>query len=688
MKKKIVSTLLCMTMMASLLAGCGSGKTDSAADTTAQPTETAEAATTEAAAETEAAQPEVAEAKQQNGTVVTSIDMTKYEKGKEIRVWLPVAQSGSEQEIDDVKFSAGDAKAELTTDALGNQMLYVEWGADAEPESRKAKVSFHVSRTEVICPELKEEGTVGADMDEYLKETGTIIFSDEIKATAEEITRDQDTVLGKARAVYDWVIANMNRDNSVIGCGKGEVCELLNTMAGKCTDINSMFVALCRASGVPAREMFGVRLNNDVITGNQHCWAQFYLPGTGWIYADPADVLKAVLTNGWEKDAAETKKLQEYYWGNVEEKRVELSAGRDVVLSPAQKGEPLNNFGYPYAELDGEALDYYTPDEFAYTISFIQDPTERTVYVTPDWVKSVVDGKQAGYENYVIMEVSYGAVDASPDYNTGHIQGAQHLDICEIEDATGDEKGAYNLLPAEQVEQFLLAQGVTRDTKVIMYGQDPAGVGRAAYGYIWAGVEDVKILNGGLAAWTAAGYELETEAHEGQAVDAFGTTVPAHPEYWVSIEDAKNRLESDENFKLVSIRSEPEWLGETSGYGYMDKAGEPKGAVWGKGAQTAFDVADFVNEDGTVKSITGFKNIWADCDFTLDNDLAFYCGTGWRATVPFLVLYGEGYDNVSVYDGGWYEWLMHDDYPVQVGDPAGEHEITTVGELPTGKAAQ
>lgn len=60
-------------------------------------------------------------------------------------------------------------------------------------------------------------------------------------------------------------------------------------------------------------------------------------------------------------------------------------------------------------------------------------------------------------------------------------------------------------------------------------------------------------------------------------------------------------------------------------------------------------------------------------------------GTGWRATVPFLVLYENGYDNISVYDGGWYEWLMHDDYPVQVGDPASDECVhTTVGELSTG----
>ena len=317
------------------------------------------------------------------------------------------------------------------------------------------------------------------------------------------------------------------------------------------------------------------------------------------------------------------------------------------------------------------------------------DVGQRTVYVTPEWVKGVIDGNQEGYENYVICEVSYGDVDSSPDYAEGHLPGAIHVGIVEVEDATGDASGAYNLLAADEVVKNLLSHGITKDTKVILYGQDPCGVGRQAYGYIWAGVEDVKILNGGIEAWKAAGYDLETESNEGTPAEDFGTEAPAHPEYWTSIDDAKDKLANDDNFKLVSIRSEPEWLGETSGYSYMDKAGEPEGAVWGKGAETAFDVAQFINEDGTVKDLDGILKVWEGCDFTLDNHLAFYCGTGWRATVPFLVLYENGYDNISIYDGGWYEWLMHDDYPVQVGDPASDScQHVTVGELPADKAAK
>lgn len=320
------------------------------------------------------------------------------------------------------------------------------------------------------------------------------------------------------------------------------------------------------------------------------------------------------------------------------------------------------------------------------------DPVEqRKVYVTPDWVQSVIDGNQEGYEDYVIAEVSYGSVKDCVSYNEGHIPGALYVDNCEVEDATGSEEGAYNLLAADEVVDNLLAHGITKDTKVILYGADAAGVGRQAYAYLWAGVEDVKILNGGIDAWKAAGYDVETKVNEAEAcADSFGTTAPAHPEYWVSVEDAKDRLENDDNFKLVSIRSKEEWLGETTGYNYMDQAGEPEGAVWGKGADTAFDVAQFQNEDGTVKDLEGLKEVWADCDFDIEkNDLAFYCGTGWRAAIPFLVMYENGYDNMAVYDGGWYEWLMHKDYPVQIGDPASNDcRHVTVAKTPGGKAAK
>ncbi len=312
---------------------------------------------------------------------------------------------------------------------------------------------------------------------------------------------------------------------------------------------------------------------------------------------------------------------------------------------------------------------------------------QRRVYVDAQWVKSVVDGSQPGYEDAVIAEVVYA--DAADPTADGYIPGAIRVYDVDVEDAEGTKEAPYNLLDAKTVEANMLGHGITKDTKVILYGSDISGVGRVAYGMIWLGVEDVKILNGGLDAWKAAGYDTEADLASETAATDFGVETPAHPEYWVSMADAKDKLANDDNFKLVSIRAEDEWLGKTSGYSYIPKAGEPEGAVWGKGAQTAADVADFTNEDGTVKELAGLQEVWADCDFTLDNHLSFYCGTGWRATVPFLVLYQEGYDNISVYDGGWYEWQMYDENPVQVGDPASaDCQHVTVADLSDDKAAE
>lgn len=349
---------------------------ETASDTAAEAaTEAAAEAATEAAAETAAEK----EAEVTAGTVTYNVDMTQYEKGKVVRVWLPVAQTNDYQTVDDDPSydapQSPNVHTEITTDELGNKMLYVAWDAETEPEDRTVNCFFHAERPEILAPEFKEEGSVEEleGYEAYLQPSSTVPVDGVVKEQADKICEGKETVFDKARAIYDWIYENMNRDEAVTGCGDGDVCALLDSKGGKCTDINSVFIGLCRAEGIPAREMFGIRMNAEDITKNQHCWTQFYLPGTGWVSADPADVLKAVLKNEWTKDSAEALECKEYYWGSCDSQRVELTQGRDVVLSPAQDGPALNNFGYPYAEVDGEAIDYYTPDAFVYTVSFEAD---------------------------------------------------------------------------------------------------------------------------------------------------------------------------------------------------------------------------------------------------------------------------------------------------------------------------
>lgn len=143
---------------------------------------------------------------------------------------LPVAQDTDYQTIKDVTYDVNGAEGKITEDALGNKMLYIEWDKDTAAADRTATCSFHVDREEILRPELKEEGEPGSDLDEYLEASSTIPVDGVVKETADEITKGKDTYLDKARVIYDWIIANMNRDESVKGCGQRDVCALQSPM--------------------------------------------------------------------------------------------------------------------------------------------------------------------------------------------------------------------------------------------------------------------------------------------------------------------------------------------------------------------------------------------------------------------------------------------------------------------------
>ena len=308
---------------------------------------------------------------------------------------------------------------------------------------------------------------------------------------------------------------------------------------------------------------------------------------------------------------------------------------------------------------------------------------KRKVFVSPEWVKRVIDNKEPESRNYIILEVAWGNQDESPEYNKHHIPGAIHVDIQSIE-----KELILNIKTPKEVNEALLQTGIDKDKVVILYGHDVLGTARVAYAYIWAGVENVKLLNGGLAAWLAAGYEVETNTNLPTPINDFKAKIPVNPHFLTSIEDAQKRLKEDNNFKLVSIRSYNEFTGKTSGYKYINKAGEPKGAVWGKAGSDPYHMEDYVKEDKTYINMDEMKELWKGLDFNLDNDLAFYCGTGWRASIPFLIMYENNYNNMSVYDVGWYQWQMNDELDVQLGDPNIDVVYTKVKNLDNDKAVK
>jgi len=313
-------------------------------------------------------------ASSRSGIVTLDVDLSAHNASKEAKLWVPYPVTDHHQKVSDIKVSGDFASSGVYTDsAHGTPILYAQWPANVK--SRKLSFSFSVDRQEIRQTNLpaKEPKWNRADYTEYLKPTSLGPIDGETKKLADSITKGKHTVLAKARAIYDWCCSNMYRDPSTIGCGKGDVCALLQKPGGKCTDISSVYIALCRAAGVPAREVFSIRLGKKAaedITTYQHCWAEFFLPGYGWVTADPADVRKAMLVEKLELKDLKAKEYREFFWGGIDPYRVVLAVGRDLILNPPQTGAPLNTFGYPYAEVGGKAIDFYQPKNFVYTYSY------------------------------------------------------------------------------------------------------------------------------------------------------------------------------------------------------------------------------------------------------------------------------------------------------------------------------
>jgi len=308
------------------------------------------------------------------GVVTTAVDLSSQDHGKEVKLWLPYPVSDASQTISDIKVSGDYAESAVYTDtANGTPILFARW--DKGAKSRKLTMSFRAERKEVIRRDFpaKEAAWDKADYSRYLTATSLGPIDGEVKKLADRITAGKVGVLAKAKALYDWTCENTYRDPATRGCGQGNVCALLEKPGGKCTDISSVFIALCRASGIPAREIFGIRLGKKAqedITGYQHCWAEFFLPGYGWVPADPADVRKAMLVENLKLEDKKTSDYRAYFWGGIDAYRIKIAVGRDIVLNPPQAGKPLNTFGYPYAEAGGEPLDFYDPKNFSYSYTF------------------------------------------------------------------------------------------------------------------------------------------------------------------------------------------------------------------------------------------------------------------------------------------------------------------------------
>ncbi|MEA3467905.1 MAG: transglutaminase domain-containing protein [Thermodesulfobacteriota bacterium] len=318
-------------------------------------------------------------ANESSGTIIMEFDLSDHDVNEEAQLWIPYPFSDRDQLISKVSVSGDYNESAIYSDQkYSTPILYARW--DKGAAKRKLNLSFQVVRQEVIRRDFpaKEPAWDPADFKMYLAGTSLGPIDGQVKILAEQITKGKTTVLEKAKAIYDWTCDTMYRDPKTVGCGPGDVCSLLLKPGGKCTDIHSVFVALSRAAGVPAREVFGLRQGKKPeqdISKWQHCWAEFYLPGYDWVPVDPADVRKMMLKQKLDLGDAKTIEYREYFWGAWDQYRIKLAVGRDLTLNPPQHGAALNTFGYPYAQIGSKTLDWLNPTTFKYTFTYRQTVT-------------------------------------------------------------------------------------------------------------------------------------------------------------------------------------------------------------------------------------------------------------------------------------------------------------------------
>ncbi|MGD0965349.1 MAG: transglutaminase-like domain-containing protein [Candidatus Acidiferrales bacterium] len=304
------------------------------------------------------------------------------------RIWLPAALTRATpfQQTFKNTYDAerGAAKiVETRSDSLG--IVVAEFPAGAKPVlTLTSRIATRDCAVDLSAPG-KAPKLNRAEVQYFLRATKLLPTDGIVKKTAVEITAGAETDVEKARAIYEWIVENTFRDPKTRGCGLGDIRFMLESrdLGGKCADLNSLYVGLARAAGLPARDVFGIRVakselgykslgtSSDNVTKSQHCRAEVYLEQYGWVPVDPADVRKVVLeeppgNRSLDDNMVTTARAR--LFGSWEMNWIAYNFAHDVVL-PGSSGAPVGFLMYPQAETAGRRLDCLDADNFHYEIT-------------------------------------------------------------------------------------------------------------------------------------------------------------------------------------------------------------------------------------------------------------------------------------------------------------------------------
>jgi len=303
--------------------------------------------------------------------------------------------------------------------------------------------------------------------------------------------------------------------------------------------------------------------------------------------------------------------------------------------------------------------------------------------VHPAWLQHVLDGgrpEAAPEGRALLFHVNFGVPE---EYADSHLPGAIYLDTNWLENPVD-----WNRRTPEELGHALARLGITSDATVILYGRDTEGdanekwpgrragqiaATRAALILRYAGVDDVRLLDGGYDRWVREGHSLETTPREPVPVGAFDLAIPQRPELLVDLDEAKEILADRDGAALVSVRTWREHVGAVSGYNYIGPAGRIAGDVWGNCGTDAYHMQHYRTVDNAMRPYPEIAANWAGAGITPDKWVAFYCGTGWRAAETWFYAWVQGWQRIAVYDGGWFEWSADpENNPIEMGEPHDE----------------